>query len=221
MLLLVPAVVAAGLPGAPAANADCVGSGPVATDIPCEPPAVAARDGFLCGLARVDDPMFEGAQTGEIDGGPLVVDDRTTAEVESGTLTCTVQVNAGTHAGVDSGSVTGPTTHGVAVAGGTVSYAAHPDDNVYVCTQVATERGTRYWNSSNDPLVDGSWATDPATASCWLAFGTSRLGEETTPCKEITEIEILADSIICPTLATLLPPDGDIDGIWNCPPYEA
>lgn len=27
------------------------------------------------------------------------------------------------------------------------------------------------------------------------------------------------DPLVCPVLATMFPPEGDIPGVWDCPPY--
>ena len=42
------------------------------------------------------------------------------------------------------------------------------------------------------------------------------------PCHEpIHELELLLDSVVCPVLAVVFPPQGDVPGVWDCPPYGA
>ena len=137
------------------------------------PAASAAHEpwGFLCGFTSTEDPQVEGSQTGEIDGGPLVIEDATTPVIESGYITCTIQVNASTHAGADGCAKSGPTTPAVVALADTCTYAAATGDNVYLCAQVTIEgHGTYYWNDPGSPLVEGSWSNDPLTAQCSLAI---------------------------------------------------
>ena len=106
-----------------------------------------------CHYAAFTDPQVEGSYTGWVGGGGILIGD------QYGYLTCTIQVNAATHAGADACTVTGPTTYAVVWAGGLCTYAASPGDNVYVCTQVdivspVTE--TWYLDSGS-----GTWSQNP------------------------------------------------------------
>ena len=212
LLLLVATVAAAVVPNAPSAHAQCVSFPPPQIEIPCTRSAPAPY-GFLCGFSSVSDPQVEGSQTGEVDGGPLVLGDAYDPAVfYTGSITCTIQVNQSTHAGADACAVTGPTTPVAGEVAGTCTYASATGDNVYLCTEVDIVNGpTLYWDSVNDV-----WSTEP-NVGCSLDI-TVEPGEEGGP---IHELELLIDSIICPVLATLLPPQGDIPGLWDCPPYGA
>ena len=131
--------------------------------------AAPSPTGVLCGFTSASDPQVEGSQTGEIDGGPVFWTDDTDPTVTyTGSITCTIQVNAPTHAGPDSCSVTGPETPVVGEVAGTCTYAAASGDNVYLCTQVDVGGTTLYFADPNDPLVDGAWSTDP-NVPCGLA----------------------------------------------------
>ena len=169
--------------------------------------------GQLCGFTSLTDPLGEGAQTGEVDGGPLFLSDDTDLLASySGRLVCTIQVDAPTHAGADACSVTGAVLGNPVFAAGTCTYSYGTGSNVYLCTQVDIDGGpTLYFDDSNDPLTDGSWSTDPWSARCMLATsfstGDGPAAEE-------------ADAVVCPVLATMLPPEGDIAGVWDCPPYD-
>ena len=176
------------------------------------PAAYAAPDpsGILCGFSSTTDPQVEGSQTGEVDAGPILLgDDTDPTVVYSGSVTCTIQVNAATHAGADACAVTGPNGTAVIAAAGTCTYATTSGDNVYLCTQVNIDGGpTLYFADSNDPLVEGEWSTDPNSA-CGLATSVDPgpIGGELDP-------------LLCPILAILFPPEGDILNIWDCPPYN-
>ncbi len=187
-------------------------------------PEADGPTGFLCGFSSITNPNAEAnTQTGEIDGGPLVVttgEGATTAPA-SGTLTCTIQVGANsTHAGADApgGKVSANGTGVVVIPPSVVSYTAAPEQAVYLCSQFTyTGGGTVYFHADNDddPSTDtGHWSAD-ANSECGLAISAST-PEEPGP---VNELELLIDSLICPTLKTLLPPDGDVAGVWDCPPY--
>ena len=167
------------------------------------PPTTNVR---RCSFASVSDPQVEGSQTGEVNGGPILIGDQT------GHLICTIQVNAPTHAGADSCSVTGPESTGAVAAAGTCTYATADDDNVYLCTEVNIGGVSWYLDdSANTPGV-GTWSAS-ADVACGLAtnFKTPN-GEEIDP-------------LICPYLDDFFP-GGDIvlpDPIglfWDCPPYQ-
>src|SRR3712207_4696802 len=171
--------------------------------------AAPSPSGILCGFSSATDPQVEGSQTGEVDAGPLFWTDDTDPTLvasSSGSITCTIQVNEGTHAGADACAVTGPETPVVGAAAGTCTYAAGPDDNVYLCTQATVNGQTLYYNSSNDPLVEGDWSTSN-TASCALATSASTPGEDEEPWATLDPlldtIFDLLNATVCPILHTL------------------
>jgi hypothetical protein len=174
--------------------------------------------GVLCWFASLTDPSAEaGTQTGEITAGPAVIDDRATPPgVHSGHFVCTIQVGAanGTHAGADAAVVTGPESTAVIAAGGTVTYNAPYYEPVWLCTEIVVDGQSLYFDDPNDPTVNGSFSTS-SSAACGLAI------DEGTDDPTITAIGELIDSIICPVLAIVFPPQGDIPGVWDCPPYGA
>jgi hypothetical protein len=70
-----------------------------------------------------------------------------------------------------------------------------------------------YFNDPNDPTVNGSFDTTP-NVDCGLA---AREDGQTTG--------DFIDTIICPVLALVFPPEGDvflpsIGKVWDCPPYD-
>src|SRR3712207_1431022 len=146
-------------------------------------------EGRRCTFFSSTDPQVEGSQTGEINGGPYLISG-------SGTMTCTIQVNASTHAGADACSVTGPETTGFVAAAGTCTYASALEDNVYMCTQIDEGGVTYYWHDNGTTPASGFWTTSNS-ASCALATSI-----ETPDGAEL-------DPIICPVLALLFPPEGD------------
>jgi hypothetical protein len=177
------------------------------------PAAHAAADpqGLLCGFSSVTDPSIEGSQTGEIDGGPLVLG--TDGGVYTGSLTCTIQTGTNdTHAEADAGSITGPTTTGVVAAGGTVTYEVGADEDVWLCTSVNVQgQGTLYYDETT-----GTWGG--SSGACALAISAE------TP--ETGPIGSELDPILCPILSIVFPPEGDVvlpvlGKIWDCPPYDA
>ncbi len=183
-------------------------------------PPTTGPDGFLCGFTSVTNPNAEAnTQTGEIDGGPLIVTDAA-GNPTGGTLTCTIQVGANNlHSSPDApgGKVSAHGDGVVVIPPSVVSYTAAPEQNVYLCTQFTYDNGrTVYWHADNDddPTTDtGHWTEDP-NKECGLAISASTPSDG-----PIHDLEILIDGIICPELKKLLPPDGDIANVWDCPPY--
>ena len=181
---------------------------------------VDGPSGFLCGFSSISNPTAEpGTQTGEIDGGPLVIVDAE-GNTGEGTLTCTIQVNQGTHAGTGV-SVSGQSTNSVVVIPpSVVSYQAGEEDVVFLCTEfdpgAPGGNDSLYFHSSNDPAVEGHWSLDP-TSAC--AQATSAGGGDIFD--PIEPVILLLDTIICIPLAILFPPEGDIPNVWDCPPYQS
>jgi hypothetical protein len=183
-------------------------------------PARAATDptGFLCGFtSHVDPTDLTGArQVGELDGGPLAIVDESGAPL-TGRLSCTVQVGLADsrHADPDAARATGPETTGVVVVPPTpVTFPTSPDGWYHVCAEVAITGGaTLYWDTSNDPTVEGHWSTDPVTARCEQVPPP---GPDCRRCPPAWEPEWIVESILCPVTALVFPPDGAIPGVLDC-----
>jgi hypothetical protein len=178
-------------------------TGPATAAPPSEEPI-----GPSCGLTAVDDPTAEaGVRTGELHGGPLA---------GSGTLTCTVQVNAATHAGPDAASVSATWGTIVVIWPSAVSYTATRADTTYVCTAFTTARGARLYRTG------GRWTADP-NAACDI------IGHEDE--HAIRPLKELADPLVCPVVAAVparpglasVTRDGDVvvggRTLWDCAPY--
>jgi hypothetical protein len=113
------------------------------------------RPGVLCQAVATDDPTAEpNTQTGVLSGGPLVL--AGSGGLQSGTLTCRVQVNVSNHTGVGP-QVQGHGT-GVVTAGPTQFSYVDVTNLVYLCAEFTDDRDgtTYYWDDTN-----GAWATSP------------------------------------------------------------
>lgn len=173
------------------------------------PPAARALpefdgpSGVLCGFDAITDPTAEpGTLSGQLTGGPLVAQDDE-LNPASGMLICRIQVNDGVHVGYGpqlSGHGTGLVTAGPTL----VNFHAYTSDQVYVCTEFVDDRtwSTHYFDAASD-----EWSDSP-DVPCSPASGSGAPVE--------TE---LVDPIVCPPLALLFPPEGDVPGLWDCPPY--
>jgi hypothetical protein len=150
----------------------------------------------------------------EVDGGPVVVTGAGTAvPVE---LVCTIQVGAPAHAGPDAVAVraSGP---GAAIVPPTlVTFEAAPEQDVILCTEVrvTTSSGVRalYWDDFAE-----EWSDSPDVGCTDLAPDYD--GDPVQPYLE------LLDTVVCPVLAIVFPPEGDVTGpvlgkVWDCPPYD-
>ncbi len=120
----------------------------VAAAVLAVPPthAIDTWGGLICGMttSNVFSPK-PNRQFGEIDGGPWTVINLSGGTVFDVTITCTVQLNDGTHGA--GGTARGATTDGnVGLLLDTITYQAEPDDTVYLCTQIS-------WNSSKGHVV--------------------------------------------------------------------
>ena len=185
-------------------------------------PAHAAVDdpfGLICQFASVTNPTQEaGHQTGQVSGGPLFLLDSTTNLPGSGTLTCRVQVTTSNHTGTGP-AVTGHGTGVVTAGPSLLDYTAGPLDFVYLCGEFTDDSDgtTYYWDDTNSV-----WAANDPTVACGLADSPGSGGGD----DPLLPIEELIDSIICPVLAIVFPPEGDIvlpdpiGKVWDCPPYD-
>ena len=167
------------------------------------PPVTAPVD-TLCTFVAFSDPTAEpDIETGALSGGPLTLPgfDVESAAVGSGTLVCRIQVNVESHQGAGpqvSGHGPGVVTAGPAQ----VSYVATPADSAYLCAEfLADATGMTYYYDA----VHHLWSTDPSV-SCDLALNLGTLAPDDI------------DGTVCPLLAAVFPPDGDVPG-WDCPPY--
>ena len=160
---------------------------------------VAGPTGFLCDFSRIRE------NRAVIEGGPLVLVDAD-GTVRTATLTCTVLAAGVAHAA----SATG--TGAVALVPAVLPWS-EPLDGTWLCTEVGYAGGpTLYWHSSNDPTVNGHWTTDP-DAPC-AEQGYAAPGDPAEP----VEYVLLQH---CALLAVLLPPDGDVPELADCPPPGA
>ena len=179
------------------------------------PPASATPVGRPCSFTSVTDPTVENGQTqaGQINGGPVTDD---TAVAPTITLTCTIQVGAAnaSHGGADSFALSNTGTGAASVAG-QASYVSPEGQPVYLCTE-ATVNGTAYYYDSDT----GTWTTD-SSVRCGEAIQQEIFPGPLAPVIDaINQILIdVVDPAICPVLATLFPPEGDVPPLWDCPPY--
>ena len=174
-----------------------------ATPALADPPIA---DGLLCQFASIQDPLDPGMQTGEFSVGPAHLTEADGTTPEDGTLVCTIQVDVSDHTG------DGPAVH----AHGTGWFGGQPypfyltsyEDgaNVYLCAEFTddSDNVTYFWDDSL-----GEWSTD-ITVPCGRATGSTEPGEE----------KKYLDSLVCPILAILFPPNGDVGNVWDCPPYD-
>jgi hypothetical protein len=185
--------------------------------------AATSADGRRCSFGSTTNPGAEpDTQTGQIQAGPAVINDGGTPPgVHSGHFVCTIQVSASTHAGPDAASVTGPDTTGVIAAQGQVTYTAGDDAPVYLCTEIVVDGQSWYYDDPTVVGATGTWTTS-SSASCGLATSLDPGNDPT-----VLAIEGLIDAIICPVLAIVFPPEGDVTlpdpvgKVWDCPPYDA
>ena len=158
--------------------------------------------GVLCAWSGTSNPDTGGG-IAEIDGGPLVV-----TGVEPGTpveLLCSLQ-EYGWHTEPDLAVVRASGRSVVAVPPTVVGYESDYWVIPVVCTELRVHESsgdtTLYWDD-----VAEAWSTSPYVQ-----------------CDELWQAEppdVWIDGVVCPVLAVAFPPQGDIPGIWDCPPYEA
>ena len=160
-----------------------------------------------CGYSAISDPQVEGSMTAKVQAVVLLTDDTYPHVLHSGSVTCTLR-SGWTHVdGDELAVVPGPVATGVAVAAGTATFAVERDEFVSICTRVDLLDGTTlYWDGEN-----GTWSTS-ANVPC--------SPPRAEPVPGGTVLDELVAVVVCPILASLLPPDGDIPGIVDCPPLE-
>lgn len=183
--------------------------GPVIANVPAHA-AVDQPVGAGCRFERATEPAADtGMRTGELSGGPLVLVDSTTHLPGAGTLTCRVQANVGDHTGTGGASISAHGRLVVLTPPVQVTIVATYADNVYVCTAFTDDSdGTTYYFDDEAQR----WSTDPGVA-CDLVI-------EATPDDEPGPFQQRVDAIVCPLLAVVFPPEGDVAAVWDCPPYD-
>ena len=165
--------------------------------------------GRACSFASVTDPTVENGetQTGQVNGGPLA------APESAVSMRCAIHVGNGTHAGTAAVSASaGPERDVVALAPTPVSYLSPEGQPVYLCTQ-ATVDGTTWYR-------DGDTWTANSSSSCALAISQEIFPGPLQPVLDLIDQLNCQDPCICEWLQILFPPEGDIPGIFDCPPYE-
>ena len=186
-------------------------------------PASATPIGRLCSFLSITDLTVEGGQrqTGQTNGGPVTDDTSVGATI---TLTCTIQVGAAnnTHAGADAVALSNTGT-GAALLAGQMSYVSPEGQPVYLCTQVSVNGTTYYWDASATgvhPNLPGNWSSTGGL--CNEAIRQEIFPGPFAPLLDIVDpiLTGIVDPVVCPVLAVLFPPEGDITGVWDCPPYD-
>ena len=200
-LLSLLAVVVALAPAAPARAWTPTFAGDLCTFSASQGPTMDTWDGVLSGgpLAVAGLPTMLPAAEEDLFANPVTV-----------SLSCTLGLD-----GIATVATTSGTGEVVVVAPPTpFSYVA--DDPMYfeMCSAVTvtplggpTER--YYWD-----YAANRFSVDPA-APCYIS---SWACPESDPCSGPDLIEYV-DLLVCPKFALLFPPDGDIEGLWDCPPY--
>ena len=194
--------------------------------------AAPAADGRRCTFASVTNPSGSGdVQLGEINGGPVVVADLSDllANPVTVTLTCTIQVHPNwTHAGADAVSVSASGAVAVTLPPTVASYVAPEGYPVFLCTEltVTDARGAThhlYWDGSAKEYS----ASDAAT--CIDHLDPEIFPGPLGPVFDLLDrvFRDVVDPAVCPQLAAVFPPDGDVDypvlggPFWDCPPYAS
>lgn len=168
------------------------------------PPGVTVVYGTSgpCIVAGVTDPGTEGGDviTGAVASTPVLGDGR---------LTCTVQVGGVTHDGSDAVSRRANGTDVVVLLPEITSFVAPEDVPLYLCAEFWSSRDGRtvYWDGYSQ-----TWSSSPY-ADCDLLSGF-----DTRDTSDPVFYEFV-DPWVCPAIAFMLPPDGDIPGVYDCPPY--
>jgi hypothetical protein len=168
--------------------------------------------GERCGYAFMVDPQTSTQYVGEMDGGPILLDSDPAGQPVWGSLTCSLQVYPNQrHSDADVARLTSPVTPGAAyLAPAPFEYEeTEPFTTLMLCSQVdVVGRETLYWDSPTQ-----TWSTDP-NAGCAFPWE-----DEQNPPPGGRVFEEVVDPAVCPPLATVAPPEGDVDGLYDCPPY--
>jgi hypothetical protein len=154
-----------------------------------------------------------------LSGGPLA-DDRVPGADGAATLTLRCSLQDAWHADAPDLASASATGDGVVVLPPTpVTYAGQPWAP-YLCHEVTV---TRPGGASTTLYRDDethAWTNDPAAACDDLFVACpDRAARSHDDCKGVATGPAV-DAAVCPVLATWFPPEGDVEGVWDCPPYE-
>jgi len=181
--------------------------------------------------------------TAVVDGGPLAAADVAFVAPDplqwvvdnpvSVTLTCTLHVGFFVNHTSPAAASASATGDGVAVLLPTLLGVDVPDhdDIITVCTRASvTDRDgqtyDRYWDAQREEFTNDPSATCGPVA-CTLEFPPR--GEGACGPSAFDVIDHLVgevppwgpiDAAVCPVLKELYPPEGDVPGVWDCPPYD-
>jgi len=207
----------------------------VAATLPSVASAAPSPNDPGCGFAGSTDPGAEppaDGLTGVVFGGPIT---------QNGTLTCTVKVGVGSHAGTAAYGASRSATSSTGVvllAPSPVTVAVAPDADVYLCDRFFDGATTWVWDAATSRWVD--LATNPG-ATCVRTVGTDTAEPVLQPFYDLIDtLDALVDPIpdrqrdalLCPVLllfvgdypGVTINPQGDVflDGqpVWDCPPYD-
>jgi hypothetical protein len=174
--------------------------------------AAVEPDGVNCGFSSLADPTGPpDEQLGMLNGGPVTLTDPDApGRVVSGSLVCSLRQGL-YHTDPLLAQAASPVTPGVVVVPPTlVTYTADPVAWITACTEVRVDGGpTLYWDDEAEV-----WSTDPGV----LCYD---FGPEPDPLGEVVDglfVDVV-DPLLCAVLVTQYPPEGDLPGIWDCPPY--
>lgn len=210
------------------------------------PPASAAEPpvGAACAMRGVHwDTIDPAAWHVVVAGGPVVAPGSTV------TLRCSIHVGNTTHSGQAAATVTGDPTPSVGVvAPAAVSYPYDVYSVYALCTRVAVDETTWYWDGAAwTANADASCPRMRSTDECWqlwqcLIPDVGPLPPEVQPYADYVGCVLTwgfvecgggLDGVVCPVLRTLGPgvpgvveirEDGDVvvagELFWDCPPYQ-
>lgn len=174
------------------------------------PPAVAAEGPVGAGCRFDNDtgtkiPEDE-SQTGRLYGGPYL---------GTGTLTCSIQNDSTLHSGTDLAAASASGEDVVVLSPTRVWYQSPDHIRITVCTSFTPAGGPTLYR-----VPGGAWSEDPETP-CAAPEPFDRV--------DLWETGETVDAVLCPVLVTAAPtlsglgvdvePDGDVAGLWDCPPY--
>jgi len=177
-------------------------------------PATAATpsaSGFTCGTSITKDVTTPHGWIAELDGGPLVAADLQDSYVPTGPVTITLEcslvewpMSRHSDPKIVSASATG--TEAVVLPPTPARWVGTLyDQNAALCTHVTLTDAA----GTTDLYLDqgGEWSVD-ANSNCEFATWCE------CPPQEIWDV-------VCPVLATVFPPDGDIPpNVLDCLPYD-
>jgi hypothetical protein len=156
-------------------------------------------------------------------GGPVVASTASTADPVSVTLTCTYQRSGTRHVDPDTYAVSATGTAAAVLAPTTFEAEWGFEDFPVLCTEVTTvdaagRSTTQYWDADVD-----EWSGDSASnCQFWEVACPALDGRRDNQCEggePFDPFVSIVDPAICPVLAGQYPPDGDVESLWDCPPY--